>query len=76
METARVHLEEAIREDSLNPLPFHNLSVLAGKQGNDEEARLMAAAAAARGLTFGTTDRMLMSAQDRLARREGSSPRV
>jgi tetratricopeptide (TPR) repeat protein len=71
LDSARAHLTEAIREDSLNPLPFHNLALLAKKERNDEEALQMQNAAYVRGLTFGATDRIVMGSQKRLAAREG-----
>jgi tetratricopeptide (TPR) repeat protein len=73
LEAARTHLHDAIREDDLNPLPFHNLSLVANKEGNQEEAILMRAAAAARGLTFGKSDQIVMASQKRVAARSGNA---
>lgn len=72
LDAARTHLHDAIREDNLNPLPYHNLALVANKEGNQEEALLMAGAAAARGLTFGTTDQVAMALQKRMAARTGN----
>ena len=71
LDSARAHLEEAIREDDLNPLPFYNLAALARMQKNAEEAVQMTNAAVARGLTFGITDKVVMASQKRFAKREG-----
>jgi len=75
LDSARAHLQAAIREDSLNPLPFHNLALLAKKEGNTEEATHMHGAAYQRGLTFGNTDKIVMASQKRLATRAGQDKR-
>jgi tetratricopeptide (TPR) repeat protein len=72
---ARVHLHEAIRHDNLNPMPFYNLSLLAKKEGNAEEATHMLKAAVQRGLTFGATDKIVMSSQKRFAHNDGKGTR-
>jgi tetratricopeptide (TPR) repeat protein len=71
LDAARAHLHEAIREDNLNPLPFHNLALVANKEGNQLEAALMTSSALARGLSFGMTDKIVMGSQKRYAGRSG-----
>jgi hypothetical protein len=69
LDSARAHLHGAILEDGLNPLPFHNLALVANKEGNSMEAALMTSSAMARGLTFGVTDKIVMRSQKRNAER-------
>ena len=70
LDAARAHLHESILADNLNPMPFHNLALIALREGNEEEAGLMEGSAVARGLTFGTSDQMVLASQKRMASRQ------
>jgi len=70
-EAARLHLYKSIEIDPLNPLPFHNLSVLAKAQGDVQEAARCFEQAKALGFTRGVSDAIVRSSQNRFATLDG-----
>jgi len=68
---ARIHLEDSIRVDPLNPLPHYNMGVLLREAGETEAAQTCMARARELGLTGGLTDRIVQASQRRFADTDG-----
>jgi tetratricopeptide (TPR) repeat protein len=67
LDLARKHLGEAVALDSLCPLPFYNLGVLANATDDSIEAERCFAQAAKLGFARGLSDKIVMASQTRFA---------
>ncbi len=72
IDSAKTHLNEAIRMDGLCPLPFFNLGVLHANNDEPEEAERCFAQAARLGYANSLSDKIVRASQTRFARTDGA----
>ena len=68
---ARMHLQESIAADKLNPLPYFNMGALLTSMGESDEASSWFARAVELGYSRNSVDKIIQAAQSRFARTDG-----